>query len=315
MNLNQLEYLKELYSQGNFSRAAEKLNLTQPALSLQIQKLEEEIDFKLLDRTKRPLQFTDEGKLFYQKSLEILKSIEELKQISFEISEEVKGNLSVGIIPTLAPYLVPLFIHRLNSQFPDLTLEVSELKTEEIISGLKLGNLDCGIISTPVSAAGVEFTPLFYERFYIYISENHALFKNDSIAANQLNEEEIWYLEEGNCFQNQVNSICKINRQQNNSQNLIYRSSSIESLRKIVENKKGITFLPELATITIPSEFEDLIKDFAGEQPVREVSLVTLKSFSKERQVAALQQIVSESIPQRMKTKPKSWIVDTNIKA
>lgn len=315
MNLNQLEYLKELYLQGNFSRAAEKLNLTQPALSLQIQKLEEEIDFKLLDRTKRPLQFTDEGKLFYQKSLEILKSVGELKQISFEISEEVKGNLSVGIIPTLAPYLVPLFIHQLNSQFPELTLEVSELKTEEIISRLKLGNLDCGIISTPVAAAGVIFTPLFYERFYIYISENHELFKNNSIAADQLNEEEIWYLEEGNCFQNQVNSICKINRRQNNSQNLIYRSSSIESLRKIVENKKGITFLPELATITIPSEFEDLIKDFAGEQPVREISLLTLKSFSKERQVAALLKIISESIPQRMKTKPKSWIVDTNIKA
>ncbi|MCY1720944.1 hydrogen peroxide-inducible genes activator [Prolixibacteraceae bacterium Z1-6] len=315
MNLNQLKYLKELYLQGNFSRAAEKLNLTQPALSLQIQKLEEEIDFKLLDRTKRPLQFTDEGKLFYQKSLEILKSIQELKQISFEISEEVKGSLTVGIIPTLAPYLVPLFIHQLNSQFPELTLEVSELKTEEIISRLKLGNLDCGIISTPVAANGVIFTPLFYERFYIYMSEDHALFNTDSIEADQLDEEEIWYLEEGNCFQNQVNSICKINNRQNNSQNLIYRSSSLESLRKIVENKKGITFLPELATITIPSEFEDLIKDFAGEQPVREISLVTLKSFSKERQVAALQQIISESIPQRMKTKLKSWIVDTNIKA
>ncbi|WP_346856987.1 hydrogen peroxide-inducible genes activator [uncultured Draconibacterium sp.] len=315
MNLNQLEYLKELYLQGNFSRAAEKLNLTQPALSLQIQKLEEEIDFKLLDRTKRPLQFTDEGKLFYQKSLEILKSIEELKQISFEISEEVKGDLSVGIIPTLAPYLVPLFIHQLNTRFPELKLEVLELKTEEIISALKLGNLDCGIISTPVAAKGVTFTPLFYERFFVYISENHPLFKEDTIKIDELPEEEIWYLEEGNCFQNQINSICKINTQQNNSQNLIYRSSSIESLRKIVENKKGITFLPELATITIPSEFEDLIKDFAGEQPVREVSLVTLKSFSKERQVAALQQIVSESIPQRMKTKPKSWIVDTNIKA
>uniref|UniRef100_UPI003217B82F hydrogen peroxide-inducible genes activator n=1 Tax=uncultured Draconibacterium sp. TaxID=1573823 RepID=UPI003217B82F len=314
MNINQLEYLKELYIQGTFSRAAEKLKLTQPALTLQIQKLEEELDFKLIDRTRRPLQFTEEGKLFYQKSLEILRSIEELKQISFEISEEIKGNLTVGIIPTLAPYLVPLFINLLNTRFPKLLLEVVELKTEAIISGLKLGNLDCGIISTPVTSKGVLFTPLFYERFYIYVSENHKLFNRKEIAVDELSDNEIWYLEEGNCFQNQVNSICKINNQPNASQNLVYRSSSIESLRKIVENKIGVTFLPELATINIPSEFEDLIKDFSGEQPVREISLATPKNYSKERQVAALQEIIKDSIPKRMKQEPKSRIVETNIK-
>ncbi len=313
MNFTQLEYLKELYVRGSFSAAAQHLKITQPALSLQIQKLEEELDFKLLDRTKRPLQFTEEGKYFYHKAIEILKMVDELKQASYELSEQVKGNLKVGIIPTLAPYLVPLFINALNKSFPELQIEVTEEKTEDIISKLKLGDLDCGILSTPLATGGVLFEPLFYERFYAYISENHKLFNKDKIKMDDLNEEDIWYLEEGNCFQNQVNSICKINYQKKTSQNLIYRSSSIESLRRIVENKTGITFVPELATINIPSELEELIKDFSGEQPVREISLVVSKNYSKKRQISALKEVVLKSIPRRMIQKPKGWIVDTQL--
>lgn len=311
MNLIQLEYLKELFAEGSFSAAAQKLGVTQPALSLQIQKLEEELEFKLVDRSKRPMKFTEEGKIFYQKTVEILKMVEQLKQVSFQMSEEVKGTLLVGIVPTLAPYLVPLFINELNQAFPQLQVEVFEIKTEEIISKLKLGNLDCGIISTPVSVSGIQFEPLFYERFFAYISENHPLFDEEKIDTGDIDEEDIWYLEEGNCFQNQVNSICKINNQKKTYQNLVYRSSSIESLRRIVENKNGITFIPELATINIPSEQEDLIREFKGDQPVREISLTTIKNFAKERQVAALKEIIKNSIPKRMLDKPEGFIADT----
>lgn len=313
MKFIQFEYLKELYVQGSFSTAAQKLGITQPALSLQIQKLEEELGFKLLDRTKRPLQFTDEGKFFYPKAIEILKMVDQLKQTSFELSEEVRGSLQMGIIPTLAPYLVPLFISELNESYPDLQVDITELRTEKIISKLKLGDLDCGILSTPLEATGVIFEPLFYERFYAYVSENHPWFGKDKVDVENIREEEVWYLEEGNCFQNQVNSICNINDQQKNRQNLIFRSSSIESLRRIVENKNGITFIPELATINIPSELEELIKVFAGEQPVREISLVIPKYSSKERQVAALKQMVKSSVPKRMLTQPAGWIVDTKL--
>jgi LysR family transcriptional regulator, hydrogen peroxide-inducible genes activator len=313
MNFNQFEYLKELYVQGSFSLAALKLGITQPALSLQIQKLEEELDFKLLDRSKRPFQFTSEGEIFYHKAIEILKLVEQLKQVSFEISEEVKGQLTVGIIPTLAPYLVPLFINELTTGFPRLQIEIIEMKTEDIISQLKLGNLDCGILSTPVSANGILFEPLFYERFYAYISENHPLFHLEIVDIDDIKSQEIWFLEEGNCFQNQVNSICRINSNNQTAQNLKYRSNSIESLRRIVENQNGITFIPELATINIPSELEDLIKEIAGTQPVREISLVTPKNYSKERQVAALKSIVLKSIPKRMLIKPNSWVVDTQL--
>lgn len=311
MNFTQLEYLKELFAHGSFSLAAQHLNITQPALSLQIQKLEEELDFMLLDRTKRPLQFTEEGKYFYYKAIEILRMVEDLKQVSFELSEEVKGNVLVGIIPTLAPYLVPLFINNMNKAFPELQIEVRELKTEEIISKLKLGDLDCGILSTPVSANGIHFEILFYERFYAYVSERHEFFKQDKINIDDLKEEDVWYLEEGNCFQNQVNSICKINYQKQTSQPLVYRSSSIESLRRIVENENGITFVPELATVNIPSELEDLIKEFTDDQPVREISLVVPKNYSKKRQITALKEVIKTSIPKRMTRLPEGWVVDT----
>ena len=313
MNIVQLEYLKEIYVCGSFSVAADRLGLTQPALSLQIQKLEEELEFKLIDRTKRPFQFTDEGKVFYEKSLEILRQIETLKQISINISEEVSGKVRVGVIPTLAPYLVPLFIQQLAKDYPALQLEIYELKTEVIINEIKMGDIDCGIISTPVSATNISVTPLFYERFYAYLSEDHPLFEEDSIDIKSIQQEDIWYLEEGNCFQNQVNSICQLNPQKKNKHQLVYHSNSIESLRRIVEHKRGLTFIPELATINIPAEQEELIKEIVPNEPVREISLITAKRFAKERQVNALQEVIKSSIPARMVKKPQKGIVDTRL--
>lgn len=177
-----------------------------------------------------------------------------------------------------------------------------------------MGNLDCGILSTPLSAIGIDFKPLFYERFYAYISPNHPLCNTNDLKVTDLNEEEIWYLEEGNCFQNQVNSICKINYQEQADRNLVYRSNSIESLRRIVENKGGITFIPELATINVSVEQEDLIKEFSGKQPAREISVVTLKNYAGERRIKVLQETILKNIPQRMKKQPTDWIVDTNIR-
>lgn len=314
MNFTQLEYLKALVQHGSFSLAAEKLKITQPALSLQIAKLEEELEFRLLDRRKRPLQLTPEGETFYEKSIEILKLMNELKQVSFELGDEVKGYIKVGIIPTLAPYLVSLFSENLNINFPNLHLEISEQKTEDIIRQIKMGTLDCGILSTPVIAVGVIFERLFYERFFAYVSEKHSNFREKTLDINRISEEDIWYLEEGNCFQNQVNSICKINLQKEKSQNLVYRSNSIESLRRIVENKHGITFIPELATINIPSEQEELVKPLSGQVPVREISLVSTRNNPKERQIAALKEIIVESVPKRMRQKPKGAVIDTNIR-
>lgn len=313
MNLAQLEYFREIYITGSFSRAAEKLGITQPALSLQIQKLEEELDFKLIDRARRPLKLTEEGKVLYQKSVEILQQIEQLKDVALDLVEEIKGTLKIGIIPTLSPYLVPLFAGNLNQDYPALQIEIFELRTEEIITQLKMGLLDVGIISTPISEKNINIEPVFYELFFAFVSEKHPWFKCKSINLNEIKEKDIWYLEEGNCFQNQVNSICNISSKHSKARQLVYRSSSIDSLRRIVENERGITFVPELATITIPAEQEEMIKDFEKVKPVREISIITLKKHTKERQILALKTSITASIPKRMLTKPNTWIVDTQL--
>src|SRR5690606_28401186 len=165
-----------------------------------------------------------------------------------------------------------------------------------------------------VFAVGVVFERMFYERFFAYVSEKHPQFSNKTLNINNIPEADIWYLEEGNCFQNQVNSICQVNLQKLKSQNLIYRSNSIESLRRIVENKHGITFVPELATINIPSEQEELVKPISGHTPVREISMVTTRNNPKERQISALTETIQQSIPKRMQKKPKGAVIDTNIR-
>lgn len=313
MTLRQLECVKALKETGSFSAAAQRLGMTQPALSLQIQKLEEELDFRITDRKMRPIRLTIEGELFYERALDILNRVNTLKDISIEISEEIRGELRIGIIPTVAPYLVPLFIGPLKTKYPLLQVEISEMKTGTIIQRLNAGKLDCGIVSTPVSDKKLLVDPLFYERFFAYVSSKHPFYQKESIDPKSLDDVEVWYLEEGNCFQNQVNSICRIGRQNLPSQNLTYRSSSIESLRRIVENESGITFVPELATINVPVEQEDLIKPLAGQVPVREISLVHTRWFTKQRQARALRKVILKSIPKRMTEMPENGIVEPQV--
>ncbi len=194
-----------------------------------------------------------------------------------------------------------------------MQIEIIEMKTEEIIMDIKMGNLDCGILSTPVETSGVLFEPLFYERFYGYVSERFRLFDNSKLNILKLKADDIWYLEEGNCFQNQINSICRVSGINSVNQYLIFKSNSIESLRRIVENQNGVTFIPELATINIPSYLEDLIKEIEGDQPVREISLAVVKNMARERQVNALKNTILKTIPKRMTEKPDGWIVDTEL--
>ncbi len=311
MQINQLVYFIALEKHGSFSKAAEELNISQPALSLQMQKLEEELEYKLLNRNKKPFCLTTEGELFLERACEIINLIDNLHDLAIETAEEVSGYLRVGIIPTVAPYLVPLFINTLLKNYPKLHLDIVELKTDEIISQLKRGDIDCGILATPIKNNTLLKRPLFYERFYLYVSDKHPLYIKDKVEIEDINFEELWYLQEGNCFQNQVNSICQFSAQIGKKQHLVYRSNSIESLRRIVESKNGITFIPELATIDIPADLEDLIKPIEGNSPLREISLITSVSNAKERQVEALTKTILQNIPKSMREKPKGFIVDT----
>jgi LysR family hydrogen peroxide-inducible transcriptional activator len=314
MHLNQLTYLRELVHTGSFTRAAKNLGISQPALSTQIGKLELETGLALIDRTKKPVTLTREGESFYEIATEILQRMDALKGLPFTLSGKIEGTLRLGMIPTLAPYFVPFFMGKLHRNYPDLELVIEELITEEVILKIRTGHLDAGLISTPVEFSGnLVYKPLFYKRFYLYISDRHPLFNKKKLSLKEIDFREVWYLQEGNCFRNQVNAICSLAGRSTGKQNLAYYSNSIESLRRIVESKNGITFIPELATIQLPSEQEEMIKPILGKEPVTEISLVSGSFLSKQYLLEAFTEVALSQLPRHMKVKPEGWVVDTEL--
>lgn len=314
MTLLQLNYTIQLSHYQSFSETARKLGISQPALSLQIRKLEDEIGMSIFKRSSTKITTTAEGDIFIEKAQELLQMTENLKDLPFKLEEKPGGELRIGIIPTLAPYWMSMFLGDFASKYPKIKLTITELKTEEIIRALKNGLLDAGFFSTPVKADGMEFRPLFYERFFLYVSDKHELYQYDEIDINRVDLKEMWYLREGNCFQNQVDSVCVFAKEPGEFQNVVYLSDSIESLCRIVENAGGITFLPELATLSISPDKENLIKDIAGHPPLREISLVTTKISKNDRLIDILIEKALASIPKRMQQKPQKKTLDTNLK-
>lgn len=204
MTLEQLQYALAVYHQLSIIKAAEASHVSQPALSMQIKKLEDEIGFTLFDRTHKPLRVTESGKVFLEKAKEVALSFKGLQGLAEELQSSESGLLKVGIIPTLAPYLLPLFVKQFNAKHPEIELHITELTTEETLSQLRNGKLDAGIIATPVSASGLIFEILFYERFFIYISEDHSLYNKENIQLDEIAGKDLWLLKEGNCFRNQI---------------------------------------------------------------------------------------------------------------
>ncbi|HSH52983.1 MAG TPA: LysR substrate-binding domain-containing protein, partial [Bacteroidales bacterium] len=251
--------------------------------------------------------------VFLKRAQQILKLTDDMYNIALELEEEIRGKLIIGAIPTVAPYLTPVFMDDLKKIFPDLHLHIKELITEDIIAQVKTGEIDAGIIATPIKSRGVVFQALFYEKFFLFISENNKLYSYETINISQIDLKELWYLNEGNCFQNQVNALCEISENLAQQQNFKYQSNSIESLRYIVEQRGGVTFVPELATLGISSVNENMIKKIEGLQPVREISLVTTKFLSKRKLIDAFVKILLNNIPSRMKILQKGMILDTQI--
>ena len=203
----------------------------------------------------------------------------------------------------------------LNRKLPDLELIIEELITREIILKIRTGHLDAGIISTPVELPGrISFQSLFYEKFYLYVPERHPLFKKEKISMEEIDHSEVWYLQEGNCFRNQINAICSLAKRSPGKHNMVYYTNSIESLRRIVERRHGITFIPELATMHLPPEQEEMIKPICGTEPVREISMISASFLSKRHLLEAFLDVTLSQLPAHMKKKPSDQVVDTALK-
>ncbi len=311
MTLNQLQYAIYVTKYGSFKYAAEKLDISQPALSMQIQKLEDEIGLRIFDRTSNPIKVTSDGELFMERAQEIVTAAHRLADFSVQLSDEYNGTIKLGIIPTLAPFLVPLFIDQLTKDFPNIKLDIHEIITEKVVNGVRSGELDAGIISTPIDVYGIKHIPIFYEKFYIYSSDEHV--KEVSINLNKIKYENLWLLEEGNCFRDQINNFCDLNKIRKNK-HFIYRSNSIDALIRLVDTKGGMTILPELSTLSLTEEQEENVKSIAGKKPkVREIAIIVTRQHDKERFIQKIQEYIQMNIPKSMLTSKGVEIVDPEI--
>ena len=304
MTLSQLRYVLSVFKNGSFSKSARSLSLSQPALSTQVQKLEQEMGIKIFDRSSTPLTPTDDGSEFLRRAQEIVTSSEQLLAFSKELCNDYRGTLRVGIIPTLSPFLVPLFSHSLINDYPDFKLDITEVITEKIVSRVRNGSLDAGIISTPISAYGIQSEPLFYEKFFFYSSR---ALHGETLDINNIKDSELWMLDEGNCFRDQINDFCKI-KAQREQKSLVYRCNSIDSLIRMVDNHGGLTILPELTTISLSEEQELNTAPIAHK--AREIGLITRTVPDKERYLMVLKKYILDNIPKQMHSYENLEIVD-----
>jgi len=308
MTLVQLEYIIAVDTYRSFVGAAEKCFVTQPTLSMQVQKLEEMLNVKIFDRSKQPIIPTEIGAQIIEQARLVLQESHKIKEIISSQQQDVVGELKVGIIPTVAPYLLPRVIASMMEKYPDLKLLIWEYTTEDIIHHLKTGILDCGILATPLGDSSVEETPMYYENFVTYISKNSKLYKKKTIDANDLEDENIWLLNEGHCMRSQVLNICRSTKQ-NRLQGLTYNTGSVETLIRMVDMNNGATLLPELALEELSNKQLSKVRHFKSPEPVREISLVTHKNFIKKRMLNALKEEILAIIPKTMRQKKKKDVV------
>ena len=225
--------------------------------------------------------------------------------------QELTGVLRIGVIPTIAPYLIPLFITGFMQKYPQVRLVVQEMLTNDIIEKLNHELLDVGLLVTPLEDKSIKEVPLFYEAFVAYINPNHTLAKYKTIDPAELNMEDVWVLNEGHCFRSQVLNICNSGGRASDSQEgyLDYKSGSLETLKRIVETQHGLTLLPELSVLDMPDDKRSLVHAFEEPQPLREVSLVVHRSFLKKKLVEALQQEIIVALPEGIRTREKQRVV------
>ncbi|MCD8741210.1 LysR substrate-binding domain-containing protein [Mucilaginibacter roseus] len=310
MTITQLEYIVAVDTYRSFVTAAEKCFVTQPTLSMQIQKLEDTLGVKLFDRTKQPVIPTEIGIEVISQARVLLAESEKIKEIISDRQKELSGELKVGIIPTIAPYILPKIITSFIEKYPQVKLVVWEQTTEQIIQQLKMGMIDCGILSTPLHEASLTEIPVFYENFVAYVSRDSNLFKKKSIQPDDIDVEEIWVLNEGHCMREQVLNICQRRKSTRGFQHFEYNTGSVETLKRMVDQNNGATILPELALADLTEKQLDRVRYFKSPEPAREVSIVIPRNFLKRRMIEALKNEILDFIPKRLKTKKKKEIMD-----
>lgn len=293
MTITQLQYVLAVAEHKNFTLAAEKCFVTQPTLSMQIQKIEEELGIQIFDRTKKPIQLTEIGQKIVNQSKNIVNEANRIQDIVDQQKGFIGGEFRLGIIPTVMPTLLPMFLNNFIKKYPKVNLIIEELNTDEIIIKLKNGHLDAAIAATPLEEDKIKEVVLFYEPFVAYIPESHANFEKKEIEVSDLNLDEILLLQDGHCFRDGILNLCKNNPGNSDKFNFHIESGSFETLIKLADEGLGTTLLPYLHTLDLKEKDKGKLKHFKDPKPAREVSLIYPKNELKIHIIDALRNVIS----------------------
>jgi LysR family hydrogen peroxide-inducible transcriptional activator len=311
MTLTQLEYLIAVERFGNFSLAAENCYVTQPTLSMQIQKLEEELGVIIFRRDKQPIVPTDIGQKIIEQAKQVLKEKEKLHVILQIEKGEFVGALRVAIIPTISSYLLPMFLSSFIKKYPNVELIIDEVTTDEVITGLEKSYFDIGIIALRSKNENLISETLYYEPFVAFLPPDHKLMKKKKLCQDDLNVNDFLLLKEGHCLREQTLAVCKSSENDwvEKSNKIVFESGNLETLIKLVEQKFGMTLLPYLALQYIKEKKKlNQIREFANPVPKREVGIIHTKTFIKKHLLNALKEEILNVIPEELK-KDKSGLI------
>lgn len=310
ITLTQLEYIVAVDTFRHFGKAAEHCFITQPTLSMQIKKLEEDLEVVIFDRSKQPLIPTDVGERIIEQSRIILQDAEKINSIVKDHKNLISGELKIGIIPTLAPYLLPLFIGNYKRKYPNILITVEELTTDNIIDQLNRDLLDVGILVTPLKEDRITEKPIFYEEMMLYIHEKHTLAAKSEIRVGDIAVPEIWLLSDGHCFRHQVINLCAFKGSSTEELPFHFEAGSLETLMNIIDKEGGLTLIPELAGLGMSSYRSSHVRFFSDMTPLREVSLVHSRHFAKNKLIELLWREIVSSMPQKLMDKNRGTIVE-----
>ncbi len=295
MTIIQLEYLLAVANCGNFSVAAQQCFVTQPSLSMQIKNLEDELGVILLDRSKKPVMPTEAGIVVIRNAREALKAYNYIKESVNELRGEVSGILRLGVIPTIAPYLLHRFLPDFLRMYPHVELEVKEMRTAEIVEALRRDALDTAIVSGGTCPDGIIEIDLFNDRFYAYLSPQHALIDRQNIRIEDVHHRDLLLLSDGHCLRDQVMELCPDKR--TGTTRYSFECGSLGTLMRIADTAPVMTIIPEMALDSIPEEHRGQVKSFAKGATSRKIALAVRRTYVKGSLITALRESIMAAAP------------------
>lgn len=292
MTITQLKYVLAVAEHQNFTKAAEKTFVTQPTLSMQIQKLEDELDIQIFDRTKKPIELTSVGQKIVSQAKNIVNEADRMQDVVDQEKGFIGGDFRLGIIPTVMPTLLPMFLKTFTVKYPKVHLKIEELATDEIITKITDGHVDAAIAATPLHHEKIKERPLYYEPFVGYVPEGHRLFEKKILQREDLEINDILLLEDGHCFRDGVINLCKASKLSKDD-SFQLESGSFETLIKLSHEGLGMTLLPYLHTLDLSDHQKEHLRHFEGPSPAREVSLIYNKSELKMQIIDAMYALIT----------------------